>query len=490
MTRGAFLLLFFLHSVSVAAQGAALSGIVRDPDGRPVAGATVIVQSVASAPVSVRSDADGRFQFDALGEGRFDVAASAPGLTGEVRGVLIASSTPATVDIPLHVSAVSETLVVSASQIDQPLSRVADTVTIIDRSEINARQLSFVAEALATVPGLTIARNGGPGTLASVFPRGGESDFTLVLVDGIRANAFGGGIDLSQIPLGEVDRIEVIRGPQSALFGSDAIGGVVHVVTRGSGPASATARAETGSRETRRFAGSSSGEHNRFRWQTGADYFADDGFTGPAANGERVSNDDAQERQGWLGSGYRWAQGTELQAIFRYVDSDRGAPGPYGSDPAHRFAGVDRVARGKTARRSGGLRAVHPWGGASSRVRQRFDLDVADFDLSFRSAFGVSESETGRAHGRVQTDAVLDAGFSLSAGVEWLREHASSTFITAGASPVPVRRRVIGTYGEGRWAAHERLSVQAGVRAEHITRESLQGDAFSRRPAFDDHSIV
>jgi len=83
MTRGAFLLLFFLHSVSVAAQGAALSGIVRDPDGRPVAGATVIVQSVASAPVSVRSDADGRFQFDALGEGRFDVAASAPGLTGD-----------------------------------------------------------------------------------------------------------------------------------------------------------------------------------------------------------------------------------------------------------------------------------------------------------------------------------------------------------------------------------------------------------------------
>ena len=76
------------------------------------------------------------------------------------------------------------------------------------------------------MPGLTVQQNGGPGTVTSLFTRGGESDFTLVLVDGIRANAFGGGLDLSQVPLQDVDRIEVVRGPQSALYGSDAIGGV------------------------------------------------------------------------------------------------------------------------------------------------------------------------------------------------------------------------------------------------------------------------
>ena len=77
------------------------------------------------------------------------------------------------------------------------------------------------------------------GTLTSVFTRGGESDFTLVLVDGVRANAFGGGIDLSQVPLEDVERIEVVRGPQSALYGSDAIGGVVQVITRSGGRPSA-----------------------------------------------------------------------------------------------------------------------------------------------------------------------------------------------------------------------------------------------------------
>jgi outer membrane cobalamin receptor len=361
---------------------------------------------------------------------------------------------------PVDKPTVTETVVVSASQIEQPLSRVADTVTIIDGAEIKARQLWFIAEALASVPGLTVARNGGPGTLTSLFPRGGESDFTLVLVDGIRQNAFGGGIDLSQVPLGDVDRVEVVRGPQSALYGSDAIGGVVQIITRSGGAPSATARIEGGSRATRRVAGATSGESSGWKWQAGADYFQDDGFRGLAQNGERVSNDDAQERQAWAGGGRRWTRGTDVQGTFRYVDTDRGAPGPYGSDPAGRFFGVDRIARGTTDRRSGGVRWLQPWGNAASRVRQRVEFDTADFDLSFLSSFGLSESETRRTHARVQTDAALNAGFSASGGVEWIREQASSTFITTG----PVKRDITGVFGEMRWNGYERFTLQAGVR--------------------------
>jgi outer membrane cobalamin receptor len=475
---------------------AELTGTVHDPTGQPVAHATVVVTGVTAAPLVTHTDESGRFRLDNVPDGRFDITVSAPGLIGEARGVLVSAAGHPAVQITLRVSAITETLVVSASQIDQPLSRVADTVTVIDAAEIGARQLSFAGDALALVPGLTIARNGGPGTLTSVFPRGGESDFTLVLVDGIRANAFGGGVDLSQVPLGDVERIEVVRGPQSALYGSDAIGGVVQIITRSGGSPSATARVEGGSRGTRRAAGATTGELGGWKWQAGADYFADDGFTGIApASGEQVSNDDAEERQAWAGGGYRWPRGTDVHGVFRYVDTDRGAPGPYGSDPADRFAGVDRISRGTTGRKSGGLRLVHPWGGASSRVRQRVEFDSADFDLLFKSAFNPlnpSRSETRRSHGRVQTDAVLDAGISVSAGLEWIREEASSTFITAGVAAVPVKRRVLGTFGEARWNGHERVTVQAGIRAEHIRRDPLAANpsAFSPRPAFTEDSIV
>jgi outer membrane cobalamin receptor len=466
---------------------AQLSGTVLDPNGHPVANATVVVIGLTTSPLSARTDAEGRFQIDHLPEGRVEITASAPGLSGEARDVAVADGTPEHVQITMRLSAVSETLIVSASQIDQPLSRVADTVTVIDGTEIAARQLSFVGEALASVPGFAVARNGGPGTLTSVFPRGGESDFTLVLVDGVRANAFGGGIDLSQVPLGDVERIEVVRGPQSALYGSDAIGGVVQIITRRGGRPSATGRVEGGSRASRRVAASTIGEAAGWQWQAGGDYFADEGFTGLAANGETVSNDDAKEKQAWVGGGHRWTRGTDVQATLHRVDTDRGAPGPYGSDPANRFGGVDRLSRGTTERWSGGVRAVQPWGAASSRVQQRFEFDKSDFDFSFLSAFGVSSSETRRTHARTQTDAVLGAGFGVSAGLDWIGEQASSNFIRAGGTPVPVKRRVLGTFGEVRWDAAERITVQAGIRAEHIRRDAI---AVNLALAADDESIV
>ena len=100
---------------------------------------------------------------------------------------------------------------------------------MLTREDLDARQITTLGDALRLVPGFAVARNGGPGTVTSVFPRGGESDYTLVLVDGVRTNAFGGGLDLSQVPIADAERIEVVRGPQSALYGSDAIGGVVQV---------------------------------------------------------------------------------------------------------------------------------------------------------------------------------------------------------------------------------------------------------------------
>jgi outer membrane cobalamin receptor len=466
----------------------AIEGRALDPDGRPIARAVVIVEGPRAAPDRVVSDEAGRYAVTHLTPGRYLVRASSPGLASLPRTVDVAADRPVTLDLTLRLAALDETLVVTAGQVDRPLSRVPDSTTVMTGADLQVRQQFTLSQALRTTPGLTLQQSGGPGTLTSAFTRGGESDFTLVLVDGIRANAFGGGIDLSQVPLADVDRIEVVRGPQSALYGADAISGVIHVLTRSGGSPSAEGTVEGGSRAMHRAAGSTAGEYRGFRWQAGADYFAEDGYTGTASNGEPVTNDDARTAQAATTVGWRHqASGTDLAGTFRYVDTDRGTPGPYGSDPAGRFGGVTQTARNLTARTSGGARWLQPWFGNSSRVRQRTEFDLADFDLTARGDFP-SEGETRRSHVRTQTDVALSAALGFTGGVEWLGERATSTFITAGfpSAPVPIERSVLGLFGEARWTRPDRLSVTAGLRGERIHREALEGDPFSfaSRPDF------
>ena len=86
------------------------------------------------------------------------------------------------------------------------------------------------------MPGFSVVQSGRIGGLTSLFPRGGESDYTLVLIDGVPQNSFGGAFDAAHLDTAALDRIEVIRGPKSALYGNGAIGGVVHLVSRQGGP--------------------------------------------------------------------------------------------------------------------------------------------------------------------------------------------------------------------------------------------------------------
>ncbi|MDP1572047.1 MAG: TonB-dependent receptor, partial [Vicinamibacterales bacterium] len=485
------LVLAFLLPASAQTR-ARLEGRVLDPDGRPVAGAEVVISGGTAAPRVTRSEADGRYAIAVPATGTVVVRASAPGLVADPRAVALERLT-GPLDLVLRVSALTETLVVSAAQVEMPLSQIADSVTVIEGADLSRRQVHTLGAALRAVPGFTVAQTGGPGTLTSLFPRGGESDFTLVLVDGVRMNGFGGGLDLSQVPLEDIDRVEVVRSPQSALYGADAIGGVVQILTRQGGAPSARARLEAGSRERRQAAVATTGSAASWSWSLAADRYEDAGFTGTApATGERVTNDDASQAQVGGTIGWRHAGGTDVRGSARWVATDRGAPGPYGTNPVGNFSGVDRISRGETDRRSVGLRLVQPWFGASSRVRQRLEFDVADYDLEYRSAFGVSESSTRRLHGRLQTDASVSASVGLSAGVEWLRERATSTYITAGPDEVPIDRRVIGTFGEARWQAGDRLSVTAGARAEHIQRDRLAGhpSPFSPRPVFDTDTVT
>ena len=126
-----------------------------------------------------------------------------------------------------------------------PVSRdnVGTSVTVIDSEQIEQRGYDFVGDILQDVPGLNLARNGGPGTLSEIRLRGAEADQTLILIDGIEANdpSQSSGFDFAHLLADSVERIEVLRGAQSALWGSDAIGGVINIITKsGNGLGSAT----------------------------------------------------------------------------------------------------------------------------------------------------------------------------------------------------------------------------------------------------------
>lgn len=483
-------LLAALLAWAPAAGADTLRGRVLDPDGRPVGGARVTVSGATAAPLVAVTDASGAFAVDGLPAGAaVDVQAWTDGLSAAPVRVTVAD---AAVTLRLAVTAVREALTVTASHVDTPLSLVADSVTVLTREDLDARQVTTLGDALRLVSGFGVARTGGPGAVTSVFPRGGESDYTMVLVDGVRMNSFGGGLDFSQVPTAGAERIEIVRGPQSALYGSDAIGGVVQVVTPRGGPSVVDGLAEVGGRDARRASGMARGSLGRWHGVASAQHMRDDGFTGTApADGTRVTNDDSRITDVSAGLGWRGDTGTDLFGTVRRVDGDRGAPGPFGSNPAGNFSGVDRVARSLTTQRSAAVRLLQPLGGAASRVRLRAEADVADFDLEYRAAFG-STGETARAHGRLQADAAITTTLSASAGGEWIGESGRSTYVIDGAAEVPVERDVWAGFAEARWQPLAALSVTAGARASRITRQALTGDptAFSPRPAFPADTVV
>jgi len=127
----------------------------------------------------------------------------------------------------------SDTMVVTANRVEQPINTVLAPVSVVTRQDIDRWQSTSVVDVMRRLPGVDVAQNGGLGQQSSLFIRGTNSSHVLILVNGIRLNQAGvsGSSDLSQFPISLVQRIEYIRGPRSAVYGSDAIGGVVNIIT-------------------------------------------------------------------------------------------------------------------------------------------------------------------------------------------------------------------------------------------------------------------
>ncbi|MCI0430103.1 MAG: TonB-dependent receptor plug domain-containing protein, partial [Rhodospirillales bacterium] len=142
-------------------------------------------------------------------------------------------------------------VIVTATRVPTDPARIASSTTVINAEEIERRQFQSLPEILQAIPGLAVVRSGGFGQQASIFSRGTESNHTLFLINGVEAtdpSSVGGIFQFEHILIEDIERVEVVRGPQSVLYGSDAIGAVVNVITkRGAGDPTVRGTVEGGS---------------------------------------------------------------------------------------------------------------------------------------------------------------------------------------------------------------------------------------------------
>jgi len=176
-----------------------------------------------------------------------------------------------------------EDVIVTANRIAQPTSRVGDSVTLLSAKEIRDSQKTSVSDLLATTPGVTVSRNGGLGGTTSLRIRGAETDQTVVLIDGVKLNdpaSASGGFNFANLIANEYTHIEVLRGPQSTLWGSQAIGGVVNIVSpMPEGPLSASMSAEGGTHDTALVRAYAAAGDDRFGWRVAGGYLSTDGIS-------------------------------------------------------------------------------------------------------------------------------------------------------------------------------------------------------------------
>jgi vitamin B12 transporter len=170
-----------------------------------------------------------------------------------------------------------ESVIVSATRVPTPALEVASSVTVITAEDIAGRQERTISDVLKDVPGLNVVQTGGPGGVTSVFIRGTNSNHTKVLIDGIDVSDPSnstGAFDFGQLLTPDIERIEVLRGPQSGLYGSDAIGGVINIITRaGAGPMNLAAGLEAGSFETFNQAARLTGSQDAFHYSVNVAHF-------------------------------------------------------------------------------------------------------------------------------------------------------------------------------------------------------------------------
>ena len=243
-------------------------------------------------------------------------------------------------------------VVVTATRDEVPIEQVGSSITVVTAKEIEQKQARTVADVLRAVPGLDVVRTGSFGGTTAIFMRGAKSEHTLVLLDGIQMNdpsSTGGGFNFSNLTTDNIERIEILRGPQSTLYGSHAIGGVINIITkRGDGTLKGNLSAEGGSLGTAQERAGISGGNSLIQYAISASRLDTNGIS---AAGERYGNSERDGHQNTAVSGrigITPTKNSEIDLILRYnrshTEVDNGG-GAGKDDPNHIMRSEDLFFR-------------------------------------------------------------------------------------------------------------------------------------------------
>jgi len=346
-------------------------------------------------------------------------------------------------------------IVISASGVEEYPENIGQAVTVIDRKMIEQRQTVAISDLLATTPGVTVTRNGGLGTLTTVRIRGAEGEQTLTLLDGVRVNdpsSPGGGFDFANLLSGSVERVEVLRGPNSVPWGSQAIGGVVNVVTAApTAGFKARGNVEYGSFDSVFANAGVSGKAGRFSGSLNAGYLRTDGISAAASGSEP---DGYRQYGGTARVGVDITDAISLDLRGYYADSRVDIDG-FGFTPP--YLPVDDAEYAKT-------QELYGYAGLNVRLGQfknRIAFAIADINRdNFDPAAGSSPIFFARGRSEryeYQGDWQAIDAIRLVAGAQ----HENTRF-TDGS--VFKSRGTTSVYGEAILTPVDRLTLTGGVR--------------------------
>ncbi|TWC34075.1 vitamin B12 transporter [Pseudomonas sp. SJZ079] len=313
---------------------------------------------------------------------------------------------------------------VTATRTVQTAQQSLAAVTVFDRAQIELSQATSVPELLKKVPGVSFANNGGPGKNTSLFMRGSESDHVLVLIDGIKIGSVSsGGAALQDLPLELIERIEVVRGPRSSLYGSEAIGGVIQIFTRkGNGTgAKPFFSAGVGTHDSYNGSAGIAGGDGKGWYSLGLSSADTDGINvkSVGSSGYEDDADGYRNLSAALSAGYRFDNGLELDANLLQAKSHN----DFDQVNRRRTSGFHANADGESRVFSTRARftPLEPWL-VTLQVGRSEDKSDAFQDGAFYSRF-----DSRRDSASWQNDLSLAPGHTLTLGVDYQHDEVNGT---------------------------------------------------------------